>query len=154
MQMPSSKDFVTPAVLSVRPGGYSLANRRLYSCIFQWLEEKRSGGPFYHLWKVLAKERHLLQILLKALPLCLGLGVQDEILQVVYLPISSMICLKTEICFWSFFFHCLVMIAVSGLSIIFSLVISISDPTINIKKYMMNLGAKNSFQHVNFDGSL
>ena len=50
-----------------------------------------------------------------------------------------MICLKTEICFWSFFFHCLVIIAVSGLSIIFSLVLSISDPTIQIKKYMTNL---------------
>ena len=31
------------------------------------LEEKGPWGPFYELWRVLAKRRHLLQILLKAL---------------------------------------------------------------------------------------
>ena len=63
----------TPTVLSVRPGsrrssgGYSLANRWLYFLKFP-LEEKGPWGLFYQLRRVLAKGRHLLQILLKALP--------------------------------------------------------------------------------------
>ena len=54
--------------LSVRPGshrssgGYSFANCRLYSCIFH--QRKRDPNQ---LRRVLAKGRHLLQILLKAL---------------------------------------------------------------------------------------
>ena len=41
------------------------------------LEEKRPWGPFYPLWQVLAKGRHLLQILLKAL--LMGLNMISQV---------------------------------------------------------------------------
>ena len=48
-------------------GGYSIANHRLYSYIFQ---VKGPWGSFYQFRRVLAKGRHLHQILLKALTVC------------------------------------------------------------------------------------
>lgn len=53
-------------------------------------------------------------------------------------PMSSMICLKTVIFLCSFFFHCLVMMAVSGLSIIFSLLFSSSDPAVQTKMWCVH----------------
>ena len=41
--------------------GYSLANRRLYSCSPN-PNPRRKRGPFYQLWRALAKGRHLLHI--------------------------------------------------------------------------------------------
>ena len=65
----SAQVLCIDTVLSIRPGShwssgwYSLANHWLYSCIFNY----RKRGPFYQLRQVLAKGRHLLQFLLKAL---------------------------------------------------------------------------------------
>ena len=62
---------VSMIVLSVRPGsrqssgGYFCKSPAVF--LHFPLDEKWPWGPFYQLWQVIGKGRHLLEILLKAL---------------------------------------------------------------------------------------